>query len=93
MRTKPEIEAIIANRLIGLHKQVITFDQLISVMQSAPQAQKDKFMQYLLTDHAAQAGEMIHKIIINKAENAAKAQASSMLADNQISIEELDKLL
>ena len=93
MRTKPEIEAIIANRLIGLHKQVITFDQLISVMQSAPQAQKDKFMQYLLTDHAAQAGEMLHKIIINKAESAAKAEAKAILLDDHISLQELDKLL
>lgn len=93
MRTKPEIEAIITNRLVGAHLKSVTFDQLLTVMQNASQNQKDRFMDFLLNDNADKAGDMLRKIIVNRAENLAQNEAEAMLEDDNLTLEDIDKLL
>lgn len=93
MRTKAELKKIISDRLVGSFMKSVSIDDLIQVMQSAPQTQKDKFMNFMYSDQEVEAAKMLRKIIELKSKQAADEEASTILADDQLSLEELDKIL
>ena len=93
MRTKAELKKIISDRLVGSFMKSVSIDDLIQVMQSSQQTQKDKFMNFMYSDQEVEAAKMLRKIIELKSRQAADEEASTILADDQLSLEELDKIL
>ena len=93
MRTKEQLITILAN-----HKKKGLFDSaqwsdLVSAISGIDQTTKDEIVGHLVTGEDTQAGYVLRQLLLTDAEARAETIATDILADDTISLAELDTIL
>ena len=93
MRTKDQLRDIIASRLDGRIFHAYKFSDLVSAISSATPAQKQLLVDLLVKGHTKEAGDLLEKALKSKSKTDSITQADNLLADDSLSLTELDNII
>lgn len=88
-KTKQEITDIISAKLFPIHYNALTFDNLKGVVAALPVEGRDKLLQGVLSGKDVLVGQFLRESMIQFAKDAADTQAASLLADDNLTLAEL----
>ena len=93
MRTKEEITRILANKHVSTMLQDSNWGDLVNAISSFDAQQKDNFVKLIASGQDKKVGQTLHKALLKDAQDRAKSYVGSMLADDNLSLTELDGLI
>lgn len=92
MRTKDEMSELLSKRLVSQKLKDSNFGDLVQALQTATQSQKDQLVKKI-AGNRKDVTEILHSALLRNAQERAKADVDIMLANNTLSLDELDTLL
>ena len=93
MRTKEQLRDIIAQRLEAKLFQVATFSDLVVGISAATDSQKQLLVDLLINGNKEKAGGLLLIALKAKIKQDSINQADIMLADDSLSLVELDSII
>jgi hypothetical protein len=92
-RTKEEIASVLAERKVHQFVKDSVWTDLTGAVQSQGAANRSKLLDLLKTGNVNEAGQLLRDWLADDAKTRAKVYVDNLLADNSLSIAELDELL
>lgn len=92
MKTKEEITQIIANKLYDKHYSALVFGDLTAYVGGLGEQGKAKLLDAILTGKDADVGEFLRSGMVATAEANALAEATTMMADDSLSLAEMQAI-
>lgn len=92
-RSKEELAVILTRKQTDKMFAESTWANLVSAIQAVTGNQKEKLVDMLVNGQSKKAGEALRNLLRKDAQVRAKAHVDSALADDSVSITELDDLL
>lgn len=93
MRTKEEMAVILSKRLVSQKLSESTWSDLVLAISGSTAQQKEWLVKHIAQNKHKQVGEALHKALVKNAEDRAKLDVDAMLADDTLSLAELDTLI
>lgn len=93
MRTRQEIIDIIAKILIQKKVEESTWSDLVTAVQGIKQTDRDNLVRLLGESKEAGAGKILKDALYDNAKTRAFDEANQLLADDLLSLAELDRIL
>ena len=90
--TKEQIKARLVAKLLPKYKDGLTWSQLVSAVQASNATDKTSIVAAIADGAAHEAGLILSRLIINELTSLAETEADNMLADDTLSLTELDRL-
>lgn len=92
-RTKDEMAIILTSRHTRTMFEVSTWSDLVDAIQGATPQQKDHLVQLLIDGKTNIAGKKLRDALQNNAKVRAKTYVDGILADDNLTLQELDSVL
>lgn len=93
MRTKEEISVILSKRKLPEMVSNSTWADLVSSISSLSQAEKDSLVQLIISGSSKKVGDRLKRALHENAKERAVASVDILLADDNLSLTELDSLI
>ena len=93
MRTKEELAIALSDRKSKENFKKANFGTLVSTMQSLSDEDKSKIIDMLLSGNTKRIGSMLSSAVRKKSESDAKEEVDLLLADDLLSLDEIDELI
>jgi hypothetical protein len=91
--TKDEIKARIVRKLAPQYRTSLTWAQLVAGVGDATQLQKQAILQAVIDNDAQLVGSRLIALAAAKINGLASADADSILADDNLTLAELERIL
>ena len=92
-RTKEEIADLLAERKFKIMLRTATWADLVSAVAGYPQEQKDKLVAMLVQNRTNEAGQALRRALDIEIRAQARASIDVSLADDLLTLSEIDELL
>lgn len=92
-RTKPELKQIIKRRLFRSNLNSFTFDELIIVLGDMSVVKKEGLVTAIVEKDRIVVLNILNQAIRTEADRLADIEADAMLEDDNLSLDEIDKIL
>ena len=92
-KTKDQIVSILTRKKTGEMLNASAWGDLVSAIQTATPAQKNEIVKQLVSGKSKLAGVTLQGLLNENAKERAKSFVNTALANNSLSLEELDDLL
>lgn len=93
MRTKEEIAGILAKRKVSDALASSTWADLVASIQLFTPEQRNNFVRLVANGNTKTAGEKLKQALYINAQERARADVDALLADDSLTIGELDSLI
>ncbi len=93
MRTKDQIIDILSQRKVSSQMNSSTWNDLVSAIQVYDAQQKERFVKFIIEGRHNEVGRLLQDALLANAEQRAKDEVSAMLADDTLSLTEIDELV
>ena len=91
--TPAQIKAKIVEKLAPKHLEELTWAEMVSAIQSTPQAHKDRLVDLLRTGiKQHEVGEKLHLVIMKDMITQAETEADTIMADGSFSLDEFNRV-
>jgi len=90
MATRDEIITIIANKLYNKHYDALTFNDLKTNVVALNTVKQAKLLDGILTGKDADVGAFLRELMVATAEANAMTEATSLMADDNLTLAELE---
>ena len=92
MKTKDELITLIAGKLYDKHYQALTFNDLKTRVAALNTTKQGKLMDGILEGHDADVGKFLRLEMVAEAEANAIVEATSLMADDNLTLTELQSI-
>ena len=93
MRTKTELSNALAARYADKLFSKSTFAELVSAVQASTSRQKSQLVENLVNGNVEKAGDLLRNALLAEANKNAAMVIDGMLANDTLSLEEIDAIL
>ena len=93
VRTKDEMVNILAQRQLSDMLMNSTWSDLVSAISAYDQQQKNKLVKLIATRKSKLVGELLYQALLDDAKGRALSYVNARLADDSLSLQEIDELL
>jgi len=87
------IEETLARKLFPTHLSALTWAQMVAAVQAGDATEKLQIVGALSQTRPNRAGVILQQLVNNYVQGLATAEATEMMADDQLSRTELEKIL
>lgn len=91
--TRNEIVQQIALRLFPEERKLATWSDLVSAVQASTSVQRTQLVKAVIKGSNTEAGEIMVRLMHAELKKKAVTSAETMLADDQLSLAELERIL
>ena len=93
MRTKDEMATLLSRRLVSAKMDDSTWSDLVASIQATTPQEKDWLVKQIAQAKYREVGQALHAALLKDAEERAKTAVNTMLADDTLTLAELDTLI
>lgn len=88
-KTKDEITEIVSKRLYQTHYEALVFADLVTAVGGLTTLQKTKLMDGIIEGQELAVGTFLHELMIDVANAKADVEATNLMADDNLTLAEL----
>ena len=93
MRTKDEMATLLSRKLVSAKMDDSSWSDLVTAIQATTAQEKTWLVKQIAQAKYREVGQALHTALLKDAESRAKTEVDTMLADDTLTLAELDTLI
>lgn len=91
--TKEELKAILVKRIAPKRRVALVWSDVTAAVGAATQADKDELVQHIRDGNARLLGDRLLALVAARVKTQSEAEADTILADDSLTLTELERIL